>query len=238
MRHRKAGLKLNRTSSHRDAMFRNMVTSLFKHQRIRTTDVKAKELRRWADNLITLAKRGDLHARRQVLSIVREKEVAHKLFAEAAKHYGDRPGGYTRVTKLGRRPGDAAPISLIELVLSEDDKKKKTKKKKKAKGPIAEKIADKKKGIKEDGAGEKAVETKKADEEEKETIEEAKDGTAIEQIEPDDKAALLESDTISEDLDEKASEETLESAESEETEKIETEIKKPSEKTKGTESET
>ena len=243
MRHRKAGLKLNRTSSHRDAMFRNMVTSLFKHQRIRTTDVKAKELRRWADNLITLAKRGDLHARRQALSIVREKEVVHKLFAEAAKHYGDRSGGYTRVTKLGRRPGDAAPISLIELVLSEGDKKKKTKKKKKAKAPIAKKIAEKKKGIKEDESGEKkkalekAVETKKVDEEEKETIEEAKDGTAIEEIEPDDKAALLESDTISEDLDDKASDETLESAESEETEKIETEIKKPPEKTKDTESE-
>jgi len=88
MRHRKAGLKLNRTSSHRTAMFRNMVTSLFKHERIRTTDVKAKELRRWADNLITLAKRGDLHARRQALSIVREKEVVYKLFAEAAERYG------------------------------------------------------------------------------------------------------------------------------------------------------
>jgi len=243
MRHRKAGLKLNRTSSHRDAMFRNMVTSLFKHQRIRTTDVKAKELKRWADNLITLAKRGDLHARRQALSIVREKEVVHKLFAEAAKHYGDRSGGYTRVTKLGRRPGDAAPISMIELVLSEGDKKKKTKKKKKAKAPIAKKIADKIKGVKEDEAGEKKkalekeVETKKDDEEEKETIEEAKDGTAMEQIEPDDKAALLESDTISEDLDDRASDETLESAESEETEKIETEIKKPPEKTKDTESE-
>ena len=85
MRHRKSGLKLNRTASHRKAMFRNMVTSLFKHERIRTTDAKAKELRRWADHIITLAKRGDLHARRQALSIVREKEVVHKLFAEAAE---------------------------------------------------------------------------------------------------------------------------------------------------------
>ena len=227
MRHRKAGLKLNRTSSHRDAMFRNMVTSLFKHQRIRTTDVKAKELRRWADNLITLAKRGDLHARRQALSIVREKEVVHKLFAEAAEHYGDRSGGYTRITKLGRRPGDAAPISLIELVLSVDDKKKKTKKKKKAKVPIDKKSADKKKDIKEE----------ESIKEEKPAVVEEKDETKVEQVKPDDKAALLESDTISEDADEKVGDETLESAESEETEEVETEVKKPLEKTKDTESE-
>ena len=81
MRHRKAVLKLNRTPSHRKAMFRNMVTSLFKYERIQTTGAKAKELRRWADHLITLAKRGDLHARRQALAIVREKDVVHKLFA-------------------------------------------------------------------------------------------------------------------------------------------------------------
>jgi len=243
MRHRKAGLKLNRTSSHRDAMFRNMVTSLFKHQRIRTTDVKAKELRRWADNLITLAKRGDLHARRQALSIVREKEVVHKLFAEAAERYGDRSGGYTRIIKLGRRPGDAAPISLIELILSADDKKKKTKKKKKAKAPIAKKIADKKKVIKEEEYVEKEkaleedIETKKADEEEKAEVEEEKDETTIEQVESDDKAALLESDTISEDADEKVEDETLESAESEKTEEVEAEVKKPLKKPKDTESE-
>ena len=128
MRHRKAGIKLNRTSSHRNAMFRNMVTSLFKHDRIRTTDVKAKELRRWADNLITLAKRGDLHARRQALSIVREKSVVHKLFAEAEKKYGEVNGGYTRIVKLGRRAGDAAPISMIELITQEKTQpKKKTK---------------------------------------------------------------------------------------------------------------
>lgn len=243
MRHRKAGLKLNRTSSHRDAMFRNMVTSLFKHQRIRTTDVKAKELRRWADNLITLAKRGDLHARRQALSIVREKEVVHKLFAEAAEHYGDKSGGYTRIIKLGRRPGDAAPISLIELVLSVDDKKKKIKKKKKAKAKIDKKSADKKKDIKEEESIEKKkaleedIEKKKADEEEKAAVVEKKDETTMEQVEPDDKAALLESDTISEDTDEKAGDETLEPAESEETEEVETEVKKPPQKTKDTESE-
>lgn len=116
MRHRKAGLKLGRTSSHRDAMFRNMVTSLFKHDRIKTTDVKAKELRRWADKMITLAKRGDLHARRQALAIIREKDVVHKLFAEATERYSGRQGGYTRVVKMGYRPGDSAQIALIELV--------------------------------------------------------------------------------------------------------------------------
>ena len=133
MRHRKAGLKLNRTSSHRKAMFRNMVTSLFKYERIRTTDVKAKALRGWADHLITLAKRGDLHAMRQALSIVREKEVVYKLFDEADKRFGSISGGYTRVVKLGRRPGDAAPISIIELVDSEKTMKKKAKKKAKLK---------------------------------------------------------------------------------------------------------
>jgi large subunit ribosomal protein L17 len=130
MRHRKAGLKLNRTPSHRHAMFRNMVTSLLKHERIRTTGAKAKEIRRWADQLITLAKRGDLHARRQALAIVREKEVVHKLFEEADERFGTVSGGYTRVIKLGHRPGDAAPISLVELTATQDTKKKKTKKKK------------------------------------------------------------------------------------------------------------
>lgn len=116
MRHRKIGLKLNMTSSHRMAMFRNMVTSLLKHEKIRTTCTRAKELRGWADHLITLAKRGDLHARRQALSIVREKSVVHKLFEEAAERFASRTGGYTRVTKIGRRFGDAAPMSLIQLV--------------------------------------------------------------------------------------------------------------------------
>ena len=129
MRHRKASLKLNRTTSHRKAMFRNMVTSLFKHDRIRTTGPKAKELRRWADHIITLAKRGDLHARRQALSIIREKDVVHKLFEEAQERFGNSAGGYTRIVKLGRRAGDAAPLSLIELVVPESAGKKKGKKK-------------------------------------------------------------------------------------------------------------
>jgi large subunit ribosomal protein L17 len=201
-----------------------MVTSLFKHQRIRTTDVKAKELRRWADNLITLAKRGDLHARRQALSIVREKEVVHKLFAEAAELYGGRSGGYTRIIKLGRRPGDAAPISLIELISEVDDKKKKTKKKKKKK---AKALIDK-----------KIVEEKKADEDKSPEVEEEKDETTVDQVKPDDKAALLESDTIPEDTDEKVKDENLEPAESAETEQVEDEVKESPKKTKDTESKT
>lgn len=127
MRHRIAGVKLNRTSSHRNAMFRNMVTSLLKHQRIKTTDVKAKELRRWVDHVITLAKRGDLHARRQVLAIVREKDVVHKLFEDAGKRFGNINGGYTRMVKIGPRPGDAATVSLIELVSIEEKPSKKSK---------------------------------------------------------------------------------------------------------------
>ncbi len=131
MRHRKAGVKLNRTSSHRKAMFRNMVTSLFKYERIQTTDAKAKELRRWADHIITLAKRGDLHARRQALSIVREKDVVHKLFAEADERFGAIEGGYTRIVKVGRRRGDAASISIIELVGPSEGKSRRRRRKKK-----------------------------------------------------------------------------------------------------------
>jgi large subunit ribosomal protein L17 len=129
MRHRKAGLKLGRTTSHREAMFRNMVTSIFKHDRIRTTEAKARELRRWVDHVITLAKSGDLHARRQALAIVREKDVVHKLFETAGERFGSIVGGYTRLVKVGRRSGDAAPMSIIELVGpgAAPGKKKKTK---------------------------------------------------------------------------------------------------------------
>jgi large subunit ribosomal protein L17 len=146
MRHRKSGVKLNMTSSHKNAMFRNMVTSLLKYDRIQTTDAKAKELRRWADHIITLAKRGDLHARRQAMSIVREKAVVHKVFEEAPKRFATVSGGYTRIVKIGRRPGDAAPVSLIELITPEPKKKKTTKKTKTAtsKKTVPKKKAEKK----------------------------------------------------------------------------------------------
>lgn len=125
-------------------MFRNMVTSLFKYERIRTTDTKAKGLRRWADHLITLAKRGDLHARRQALSIVREKDVVYKLFDEAAERFGAISGGYTRIVKLGRRPGDAALVSMVELVAREKSKKKEKIKTKKSAGVEKKEAAEKK----------------------------------------------------------------------------------------------
>ncbi len=105
MRHAKAGVKLNRTTSHGNAMFRNMVTSLLKHNKIRTIDAKAKELRRWADKIITLAKRGDLHARRQAISIVREKDVVHKLFEEADERFGDIPGATPALSSWVIAPG-------------------------------------------------------------------------------------------------------------------------------------
>jgi large subunit ribosomal protein L17 len=141
MRHRKAGVKLNRSSSHRKAMFRNMVTSLLKYEKIQTTDAKAKALRGWVDHIITLAKKGDLHARRQALAIVREKNVVHKLFAEAIEKFGGRDGGYTRIIKIGRRSGDAAPVSMMELITSGEVSPKKGAKKKET-PIIAPKIED------------------------------------------------------------------------------------------------
>jgi large subunit ribosomal protein L17 len=116
MRHLKSGRKLNRTSSHRWALMRNLITSLLRDERIQTTDPKAKEVRRWADRVITLGKQGSLHARRQALGIVCDKAIVHKLFDTLAPRFKDRPGGYTRIIKIRRRRGDAAPISLIELV--------------------------------------------------------------------------------------------------------------------------
>ncbi len=116
MRHRKQHGKLGRTSAHRKALLRNMVTSLLEHERIETTHAKARELRRVAEKVITLGKRGDLHARRQALSVVRSREVTAKVFGELAERYRERPGGYTRVLKVRCRTGDAAPMSIVELV--------------------------------------------------------------------------------------------------------------------------
>lgn len=116
MRHKHSGRRLGRTGSHRAAMFRNMVTSLFEHERIVTTHEKAKELRPIAEKMITLAKRGDLHARRQALSYIRSKDVVHKLFSTIKDQYADRNGGYTRILQTGIRKGDAASMAIIELV--------------------------------------------------------------------------------------------------------------------------
>jgi large subunit ribosomal protein L17 len=116
MRHRKIHGKLGRNSPHRKALLRNMVTSLLDHEVIETTDAKAKELRRVADKMITLGKRGGLHARRQADSVIKSKDITAKLFGELAERYKERPGGYTRVLKVRNRVGDAAPMSLVELV--------------------------------------------------------------------------------------------------------------------------
>ncbi|MEQ5774835.1 MULTISPECIES: 50S ribosomal protein L17 [unclassified Thalassospira] len=116
MRHGMQGRKLNRTKSHRKAMFANMAVSLITHEQIKTTLPKAKDLRPYVEKLITLGKRGDLHARRQVLSTLRDETAVSKLFSVIAERYKDRSGGYTRVLKAGFRYGDAAPVALIELV--------------------------------------------------------------------------------------------------------------------------
>ena len=123
MRHRKAGRKLNRTATHRSALFAALATALIKHEQIATTLPKAKELKRVTDRLITLGKRGDLHARRLAFARIRDEAMVAKLFDTLGPRYADRPGGYTRVLKAGFRYGDAAPMAVIELVDRDPDAK-------------------------------------------------------------------------------------------------------------------
>ena len=144
MRHHVAGRKLSRHSQHRELMFRNMVVSLLQHERIKTTLAKGKELRSWADKMITLGKRGTLHARRRAFALLRDKGIVKKLFDEIAPKFKDRQGGYTRVYKLGWREGDAAPLSLVELVTFAHPEEKKKSTITKAKEAL-EKMAPKKK---------------------------------------------------------------------------------------------
>lgn len=119
MRHQVAGCKLGRTSSHRNAMLRNMVTSLILCDRIETTLPKAKELRRWADKMVTLAKDGSLAARRRALEVIRDRDALQKLFTTLVDRYKERKGGYTRIIKLGFRHGDNAPMAIIEYLTAE-----------------------------------------------------------------------------------------------------------------------
>jgi len=116
VRHRNKGKRLSRTSTHRRALLRNLATSLFRHERVETTTTKAKELRPYAERLITLARRGDVHARRVAGRKIQDRDVLGKLLDDIAPRYAERPGGYTRILKLGNRKGDAAEMSLIELV--------------------------------------------------------------------------------------------------------------------------
>lgn len=116
MRHRKAGRQLRRTSEQKLALLRNLASSLIEHGAIETTEAKAKELRPYAERLITLARRGDLHARRLVERKIKDRDVTHRLFAELGKRFAARPGGYTRIVKLRHRPGDGADVARIELL--------------------------------------------------------------------------------------------------------------------------
>lgn len=164
MRHLKSGRQLSRNSSHRKAMMRNIVTSLFKHEQIETTDAKAKELRSVAEEIITLAKRGDLHARRQALAYLTDKSVTHKLFDELKNRYLNRQGGYLRIIKKENRKGDGAGISVVQLLQGEGEDKK-TKKKGKAAAPKKKageqpKKEEKKKQKEEPAAGAQPSETK------------------------------------------------------------------------------
>jgi large subunit ribosomal protein L17 len=139
MRHRKDGFKLGRLTQHRWALFRNLLVALFRHERITTTEAKAKAVRGLAEHMVTLAKRENLHARRQVLSMVPDTQVVGTLFDTIAARFSDRNGGYTRIIKLGPRPGDNAPMVLLELVdRVEDGKDGKASDAKKEKAPKGE----------------------------------------------------------------------------------------------------
>ena len=116
MRHQRKGRKLGRDSAHRKALYANLCASLIEHNRIQTTEAKAKELRPIVEALVTLGRRGDVHAHRQAVAFLRSKSIAHALFADVAPRFADRPGGYTRIVKLGPRQGDAAPMAFIEFV--------------------------------------------------------------------------------------------------------------------------
>ena len=190
MRHNRDGRKLGRTSSHRKALMRNMVTSLFASERIETTAPKAKEVRRVAERMITFARRGDLAARRHVAKTVQRPEVLKKLFDEIAPRYADRPGGYTRVLRLGaRRKGDNAQRAILELIGEKDEGRKKKKQRKTyhkvdvPKAPAKVKKAEEKATEKEEAAGEAA---------EKEQAEGTAAGTAVEEAAETEEPAKAE----------------------------------------------
>ena len=163
MRHHVAGRKLSRHTQHRELMFRNMLVSLLQHERIRTTLAKGKEFRGWVDRMITLGKKGTLHARRQAFALLRNHEIVKKLFDEIAPKLKDREGGYTRIYKMGWRQGDGAPLSLVELATFSHPEEKKKSPVTKAK-EVLEKVAPKKKGKEE-------IEEKKEKKGKKEKIE-------------------------------------------------------------------
>jgi len=176
MRHRVAGRKLSRHTQHRELMFRNMLVSLLQYERIKTTLAKGKELRSWADRIISIGKKGTLHARRRAFALLRDKGIVKKLFDEIAPKFKDREGGYTRVYKLGWRQGDGAPLSLVELVTFSHPEEKKKSTITKAK-EVLEKVTPKKKakGEKKEKEKEKEKKEKKVKKEEKEIPKEKKE---------------------------------------------------------------
>ena len=151
MRHNKSGRRLGRKPDHRQHMMRNMVTSFFEHESITTTVTRAKELRKLVDKMITLGKRGDLHARRQALQVIRDPKVVAKLFEMIAPRYSERPGGYTRIIKLENRQGDNAPMSIIELVEEGFEPKQKAEKTA-SEEPVTEKAGEDEKTPEEETA--------------------------------------------------------------------------------------
>ena len=181
MRHRVKGRKLSRTASHRAALLSSLATSLLKYKRIKTTLAKAKETRGYVEALITKARKGDLHNQRQVMSVIHDKEVVKELFAEIVPKIGDRPGGYTRVVKIGSRKGDAARMAIIELVDYND---------------VINKAAEEKKEAKEEKATKKekaeAKEEKKEAKAKKENTKKEKDVVKTEKSKKDDKKEDVE----------------------------------------------
>lgn len=230
MRHRKASTKLNKTTSHRNAMMRNMVTSLFEHEKITTTDAKAKALRPLAEKMITLAKRGDLHARRQAMSVITNKAITAKLFSDIKDRYMETSGGYTSLVKVGIRRGDASLMTIIQLT---DPKELAKSRKKAAKKKPAKKAAAKAKeetAVEPEAAEElEVVEAEAAAEvEAEETVEETTEETVEEPAEeeaeetteePVEEAPQESDDSTEEPVDEEAKEESAEEAPEEETEK-------------------
>lgn len=144
MRHSVKGRKLGRTASHRAALLNSLATSLLKHKRIKTTEAKAKEARTFVEKLISKARKNDLHVRRQVMAVINDKEVIKELFGEILPKIGERPGGYTRVVKLGNRNGDAAPMAILELVDYNDVANKKAEEQKEKRELKAKEKAEKK----------------------------------------------------------------------------------------------
>ena len=188
MRHHVAGRKLSRHTQHRELMFRNMLVSLLQHDRIKTTLAKGKELRSWADKMITLGKRGTLHARRRAFALLRDKTIVKKLFDEIAPKFKDRQGGYTRVYHYGWREGDAAPLSLVELVTfahPEEKKKSTMTRAKEVLGKVAPKKKEKaEKKEKPEGKEKAKTKTKEKEKKEKKVKKEEKEAPREKKAKP------------------------------------------------------